>query len=78
MMTLESRYGELKAAIHYNPFDNMFHATLLGGMFSNCHGQGPTIDQALVSLKLTVNAKFRSLQEEVSEADAFLSTAMES
>jgi predicted RNase H-like HicB family nuclease len=28
----------------------------LGGEFANCHGQGPTIEQAEISLKLTINA----------------------
>ncbi len=36
-------------------------ATLLGGEFDNCHGQGPTPDQARVSLLLTVRAKRRQL-----------------
>ena len=35
----------------------LFHATLLGGEFGNCHGQGTTPEEALVSLKLTIRVR---------------------
>lgn len=42
--------------LHYDRFNNRYIATLMGGEFDNCHGQGPTPDYAVISLKLTVNA----------------------
>lgn len=33
----------------------MYVATLLGGEFANCHGQGKTENDAVASLKITVN-----------------------
>lgn len=49
----------MKAHIQYSPWINLYVATLLGGEFDNCHGQGPTPDMAMISLKLTVYAKRR-------------------
>jgi hypothetical protein len=46
----------MKAHIQYNPWTGLYYATLLGGEFANCHGQGTTPERAMVSLKLTVNA----------------------
>jgi hypothetical protein len=51
----------MKANIKYCFWTNLYHATLLGGEFDNCHGQGPTPDLAMISLKLTVNAKRRQI-----------------
>ena len=51
-------YNEsMKAHIQYSPWTNLYVATLLGGEFDNCHGQGPTPELAMVSLKLTVRAR---------------------
>ena len=47
----------IKAHIQYSPWTNLYHATLLGGEFDNCHGQGETPDGALISLRLTVRAR---------------------
>lgn len=44
----------MKAHIQYSPWLNLYVATLLGGEFDNCHGQGPTPEMAMISLKLTV------------------------
>jgi len=44
----------MKAHIYYCFWNNLYVATLLGGEFANCHGQGPTRETALISLKLTV------------------------
>jgi hypothetical protein len=52
----------MKAHIQWSPWTGLYHATLLGGEFDNCHGQGPTPDQAMISLKLTVRAKRRLVQ----------------
>lgn len=49
----------MKAHIQYSFWTGLYHATLLGGEFANCHGQGPTPDQAIISLKLTVRAMRR-------------------
>ena len=47
---------DMKAHIQYSFWSGLYHATLLGGEFANCHGQGPTPEMALISLKLTVKA----------------------
>jgi len=39
----------------YDLLNQLYITTLLGGEFSNCHGQGPTEDQALRSLKIRVS-----------------------
>jgi len=44
----------MKAHIQYSPWLNLYVATLLGGEFDNCHGQGPTPEMAMISLQLTV------------------------
>lgn len=44
----------MDAHIHYDMFTGLYYATLLGGEFANCHGQGPTPKEAMISLKLTV------------------------
>ena len=49
-----------KAHIHYCLWTNLYYATLLGGEFDNCHGQGKTPDDAMVSLKLTMNVRRRN------------------
>lgn len=47
----------MKAHIQYSPWLNLYVATLLGGEFDNCHGQGPTPEMAMISLRLTVRAR---------------------
>ena len=51
----------MKAHICWSPWTNLYHATLLGGEFDNCHGQGPTPEMAMVSLKLTVRVRRKRL-----------------
>ena len=55
----------MKSHILYNPWTNLYDATLLGGEFDNCHGQGPTPEQAEISLKLTVNARRKQPKKKV-------------
>jgi len=45
----------MKYIIHYNFFAGLYNSTLLGGEFSNCHGQGLTPEDAIISLKIRVN-----------------------
>jgi hypothetical protein len=45
----------MKYHAHYDVFSRLYRLTLLGGEFANCHGQGPTIEQAEISLKMVVN-----------------------
>lgn len=48
--------------IDYDLWRQLYVSTLLGGEFDNCHGQGPTLEQALISLKLTVRARRKNAQ----------------
>lgn len=48
--------------IDFDLWRNLYVSTLLGGEFSNCHGQGPTPEQAYISLLLTVRARRRNAQ----------------
>jgi hypothetical protein len=50
---------EIKYRIHRSVFTGLYHTTLLGGEFANCHGQGETRELAVISLKLTLNAMRR-------------------
>lgn len=45
----------MEAHIQYSPWINCYVATLLGGEFNNCHGQGRTPELAMISLKMRVN-----------------------
>ena len=45
----------MNCSTHYNIFTGLYYTTLLGGEFSNCHGQGRTPDEAVVSLRIRVN-----------------------
>ena len=36
-------------------FTGLFYTTLLGGEFSNCYGQGSTLEGSISSLKIRVN-----------------------
>ena len=51
----DSERFSMKYHAHYDVFARLYRLTLLGGEFANCHGQGPTIKQAEISLKLTIN-----------------------
>jgi len=45
----------MKYSIFRDVFTGSYYTTLLGGGFDNCHGQGSTADEAVVSLKIRVN-----------------------
>ena len=45
----------MKYSIFREVFTGLYYSSLLGGEFSNCHGQGSTIDGAVASLKIRVN-----------------------
>lgn len=47
---------DIKAHIQFSHWNGLYVATLLGGEFANCHGQGPSPELAMISLKLTVRA----------------------
>ena len=42
----------MKCHILFNPFTLLYHSTLLGGEFDNCHGQGGTVEESIISLKI--------------------------
>jgi len=44
----------MKCSIYRDVFTGLYHSTLLGGEFSNCHGQGTTSDESVTSLKIRV------------------------
>ena len=46
---------KLKYSICYEVFTGLYHSTLLGGEFGNCHGQGKTPYESFISLKIRVN-----------------------
>ena len=45
----------MKYSIYRDVFTRLYYTTLLGGEFSNCHGQGSTPEFAVISLKIRVN-----------------------
>ena len=45
----------MKYIIWRNIFTGLYHTTLLGGEFANCHGQGRSEHEAFISLKIRVN-----------------------
>jgi len=45
----------MKYSIFHDVFTQLYYTTLLGGEFSNCHGQGDTANNAVISLKIRVN-----------------------
>lgn len=47
--------SSIKYSINKDVFSGMYYSTLLGGEFSNCHGQGSTIEGCIISLKIRVN-----------------------
>lgn len=42
----------LKSHISYSVFTGFYTATLLGGEFANCYGQGRTAEVAMISLRI--------------------------
>lgn len=46
------KQNDIKLSIGYEIFIRMYIATLLGGEFSNTHGQGSTPEGAISSLKI--------------------------
>ena len=44
----------MQYTIHQDVFTGLFYSTLLGGEFSNCHGQGKNENEAVISLKIRV------------------------
>lgn len=47
----------MKAHISLDVITCVYTATLLGGEFDNCHGQGRTPEDAMIILKLEVRAR---------------------
>jgi hypothetical protein len=45
----------MKYHLYKDVFTNTTYATLLGGEFSNCYGQGRNENEAVASLKIRVN-----------------------
>ena len=44
----------MEYSIWQDVFTNLYYTTLLGGKFSNCHGQGRTPNEAIISLKIRI------------------------
>jgi len=51
----------MEYSIWRDVFTGLYYTTLLGGEFANCHGQGSTPDEAVISLKIRVNQLRRKL-----------------
>ena len=47
----------MKAHIQYSSWINLYVATLLGGEFDNCHGQGKTPEMAMESLRMVLRIR---------------------
>lgn len=45
----------MKAHVSRDVVSGLFTASLLGGEFANCYGQGRTVDGAMASLRVRVN-----------------------
>lgn len=45
---------EISSHIYRDVFTGLYYATLLGGEFANCYGQGVTEGEAITSLKIRV------------------------
>jgi len=58
----------LKAHIHRSVWTNRYESTLLGGEFSNCHGQGESPEMAMISLKIRVNQLRAIRSKELAES----------
>jgi len=50
------------ARIDKDLYTGLYISTLLGGKFDNCHGQGRTPEQALISFKLAVRIRRKAMQ----------------
>lgn len=47
----------MKAHVYQSLWTGLYYATLLGGEFDNCYGQGETMEGAMISLRLTVRVR---------------------
>ena len=55
----------MEYSIFYNVL-GLYHSTLLGGEFPNCHGQGLTPENAFISLKIRlIQLRGKKLKNEV-------------
>jgi len=45
---------DIQCTIFQDVFTGRFYSTLMGGEFSNCHGQGSTADESVRCLKIRV------------------------
>lgn len=45
----------MEYSIYRDVFTQFYYATLLGGEFPNCYGQGSTLEMSVVSLKIRLN-----------------------
>jgi hypothetical protein len=61
---------QLRYRISASVFTGLYYATLLGGEFSNCHGQGATEEEAIMSLKIRIYQLRAKAAKEKNEADA--------
>lgn len=52
LCTIEIKQYNMNCDICYNFFTRLYYATLLGGEFANCYGQGSTPKDATISLKI--------------------------
>ena len=52
--TTEDRRGNQIKFVLWRDLSGLYNTTLLGGEFSNCHGQGNTPEGAVTSLKIKV------------------------
>lgn len=46
--------GTMKFSVSRDVFTGLYSTILLGGEFPNCHGQGATVEDAVLSLKVRV------------------------
>jgi hypothetical protein len=46
---------EMLYSVYRDVFTGLTYTTLLGGEFANCHGQGKTEYEAVMSLKIRLN-----------------------
>lgn len=44
----------IECHLYQDVFDGNYYATLLGGEFANCYGQGSSADEAVRSLKMRI------------------------
>lgn len=53
--------GTINYSVYRDVFTGSYYTTLLGGEFSNCHGQGRTEGEALRGLKMRIYQLRRKL-----------------